>query len=224
MKVINISSGSHGNAVVLDDGVSKILLDAGIPYSKLSKHVRLSEIEAVLISHEHSDHCKALNTILIRGADVIASRGTCDEIGVKIARHVYGGKLIDLSNWKIMPFDVIHDAAEPLGFIVQSKNSKKKAVYIVDSAVVEYEFSGITHWLIEANYDEDLIEQSDMHPLVKKRIKGNHMSFQDALYFFSTSDLSTAEEIHLLHLSNAHSDETAFVKQLEKQTGIPVYT
>lgn len=221
-----ISSSSKGNAIRVSDGKSSILLDAGISYNKLARRVKLSDVEAVLITHEHQDHCKAVPELVRRGMNVSMSRGTIDAL--KVDPNMNGWKLthlepVDTRNWKILPFDVQHDAAEPLGFLCQSKNTGEKLVYIVDSQIVDYSFKGVTHWILEANYDEDLLAEGDYKPWLKDRVRRSHFSLQNLKDFLATSDLSKTKEIHLVHLSDSNSDAKAFEQEIQQLTGCPVY-
>lgn len=221
-----IASSSKGNCIVISDGVSKLLLDAGLSYPKLARHVKLSEIEAVLITHEHQDHSKASVEMVRRGMDVYMSYGSFSaikgqQIGCKLVESL---DQFETENWYILPFEVEHDAAEPLGFMVESKNSGAKAVYIVDSSFIDYDFSGITHWIIEANYDEQILTDGDHEEWLKDRIRKTHFSLDGLKRFLGSSDLSKTEEIYLVHLSDSNSHEKNFIQEIEALTGVPVYT
>ena len=223
MNIQIIASDSKGNATLISDGYTNILLDAGIPYSKLSKAVKLSKVDGVLISHEHADHCKAVYELLRRGTNVYMSYGTRKALMAFNAVTVKHLEQFHIGTFTVLPFDLVHDVAEPLGFLLYSNKTKKKAVYIVDSGYVNYEFKGITHFLVEANYREDMLAKSDYHEAVKSRIRKNHFSIDSLKQFFKESDLSKAEAIYLLHLSSANSDESVFVREIEQTAGVPVY-
>ena len=228
MEINHIASGSSGNAILVDDGESKLLLDAGIGYSEIAREVRPSQLAGVLITHEHKDHCKAVPELLRRGVQVWMSKGTSDQLIEDSAPYIplilSGLKQVDIGTWTVLPFNVEHDVAEPLGFLIQSNVTGKKAVYIVDSGFVEYDFSGVSHWIIEANYSEQLLHESDDKEWLKDRIRRNHFSLDDLKRFFRDSDLSQTEEIHLVHLSNRNSHEELFKQEIQRQTGCPVYT
>lgn len=238
MSINIIASSSAGNCIVIEDSGSKIILDCGLPYRKLSRFVSFSEADAVLLTHSHMDHAQASEELLRRGYKVYMSLGTADALG--FGGSIMNGLLVkhlnhlEIGAWKVLPFDVIHDAPEPLGFLIQHKESKKKYVYLVDSAVISYSFTGVNYWLIEANYSDVLIDkQSGIHPALKRRIQENHFSIEDLIRFFTEKDkitgkpiqdLSKTEEIHLLHLSKTNSNAQKFIDRLQAQTGIPVYT
>ena len=128
-----------------------------------------------------------------------------------------------VGTFKIIPFNVRHDVSQPFGYLLKSMITGKKAVYIVDSSVVYFDFKGISYWLLEANYELESLLALELDERVKKRIIANHMSIGSMSKFLMDSDLSNTEEIHLLHLSNANSNENDFVNRIQAQTGIPVY-
>lgn len=123
----------------------------------------------------------------------------------------------------VVPFNLNHDAAEPMGFLFESNKTGGKGLYIVDSAIVDFAFTGITHFLIECNHSGEIIEAGNYHPALKKRVEGNHMSLENLKVFLETSDLRAAEEIHLLHLSDANSDEQSFIDEIQRLTGVPTF-
>lgn len=223
----HIASGSSGNSIVISDGTSKIMLDCGLPYSKLSRHVKCSELAGCLITHSHLDHAKAGAELMRGGVTVGMSKGTNDAhkndwpFAWTILEHL---QQIDMGSWIILPFDVVHDVDEPLGFLLQSRETDEKLVYIVDSGFVQYDFNGVTHWLLEANYSEGLLEAGPYDDYLKDRVRRNHFSLEDLKIFLKTSDLSQTQEIHLLHLSESNSNEQQFKDEIQALTGVPTYS
>lgn len=233
MNIKHIASGSSGNAILVDDGITKILFDAGISFRELSRAVKLTDIEAVFITHEHNDHCRAVPKLLQRGVTVYMSAGTkSTNARFWEARTITTrNSPVKAGSWYVQAFDVVHDAKEPIGFVFG--NGVHKGVYIVDSGRIHYQFTGITHWVIEANYSQSILtNNSQYHPGLKNRIRNNHFSIEELITFFTehdsvtgkpVQDLSQTEEIHLVHLSESNSNEQQFVQRLEEETGVPVY-
>lgn len=223
-----VGTGSSGNCVIVDDGYGKLMLDAGLRPSQIVRGADLSNIEAVLITHEHGDHCKAVPELQRRGLDVYMSNGTYVNFPVDLVLNrpnlIKGFKQFKTDSWIVMPFDVEHDVEEPLGFLCESRNSGTKFVYIVDSFIVDYDFTGVTHWLVECNYSDDLLERGNYEEFVKERVRRSHLSLDSLKALLTTSDLSKTEEIWLLHMSDANSDEARFISEIQAVTGIPVYT
>lgn len=230
------ASGSKGNAYSIIDGDHKILIDPGIKFKTLQKatNFSLSKYDLCLISHEHMDHCRLFTDIQKLGIKHVMSLGTYNAMG-KSGKHRLTGiisnpigtpdaeKAFRHAEWSIMPFRTIHDAAEPWGFFIHSP-SGKKICYATDTARIDFQFSDVTHWIVEANYSEPLLAESDRPEAVKNRIRSSHMSIENLCEFFKRQDLSATEEIYLIHLSDDNSDEKLFVEIIKEATNKPVYS
>ena len=124
-----------------------------------------------------------------------------------------------------MPFDVEHDCAEPLGFLIVT--GKEKVLFMTDTAYTKHRFTGLTHIMIEANFCADLLERNVAAGIVessrRRRLLESHMSIQRVVDFLKANDLSKLKEIHLMHLSSKNSDEQLFKSTIQKITGVPVY-
>lgn len=225
-----IASSSSGNCIVVSDGASSIMLDAGLSYKRIASKVSVTQMDAVLITHEHKDHSHAIPELLKRGANVVMSEGTADAVFEKYnIRYGFYSKAVALrqmetEHWYIRPFDVTHDVKEPLGYLIQSKATGKKALYVVDSSTIDYDFSGVSVFIIEANYDEASLENSSYEDWLKNRVRHSHYSLENLLLFLTSSDLSQAEEIYLVHLSRANSNEKRFIRDVQAATGVPTFT
>lgn len=218
------ASSSSGNLYRITDWVSSLLLECGLPIKKLRRAIghNLHAMDGVLVSHEHMDHAKAAQDVIKAGVDVFCSRGTAGALGlaghrVKIIEAL---KQFKVGPWTVLPFDTKHDAAEPLGFLIQ--NGMDKLLFCTDSFYVRYRFQGLTILAVECNYSKRTL-QEDIPPAQKKRLLRSHMSLETLLDFLSANDLSTVREIHLLHLSDDNSDEALFKEMVQGNTGIPVY-
>lgn len=224
MNIKIIASSSAGNCIIVDDGYSRILLDAGIRYQRIARHTLLSEVDGVFISHSHGDHCLAAQELIRRGAEVYMSKGEMDAAGIKGATPIASGKQFMVGSWICKPFAVQHDTPDPLGLLFHSSLTGERGVYIVDSAIIKWDFKNVTHYIIEANFAEDILAEGDYPEVVKDRIRRNHFSLDSLKTFLRTSDLSATEEIWLVHMSTANADEPRFVEEIQQLTGVPVYT
>jgi phosphoribosyl 1,2-cyclic phosphodiesterase len=229
MNIQVLASGSSGNCIRVSDGTSSLLLDAGIPYRKIQQGLdfKMSEIEAVLLSSEHGDHSKAIPDLLKYGIDVWTSEGTAKALNITGHRLYVIRSLqqFSIGNWLVMPFDVTHDTAEPLSYLIC--NGLEKILWIAETEYVKYKFRGITTILCEANYSLDLIRQSvkeeAIAPELKNRVMRNHLSIENLVEFIKANDMSKLQEVYLLHLSMGNSDAEAFKKTISGLTGKPTY-
>lgn len=229
MDIKIIASSSKGNAYVISDDSKHVLIDPGVNIKTIRKAVdfNLSDLDFCLLSHEHKDHSRSIRDISRYGINCFMSKGTQDNIDKKYSAYDYiigNGSFIDIDGWTILAFDVKHDAAAPLGFLLMSPTNKI-VLYATDTYYLEYKFTGVTHYLVECNYSENLLQKNaGIHEDVKSRIRTSHFELENVKEFFKAQDLSKTEKIYLLHLSDENSDEKLFVNEIEKVTGKPVYT
>lgn len=211
-------------------GSSPLLLEAGVPWKEVQRGCgfKTSELVGCLISHSHQDHARAVPDLLKAGIDCYMSAGTAEVLGVSSHRvHlVQALEQFMVGEWTVLPFDAVHDAPEPLNFLLRHK-SGVKVVYITDTAYCKYRFRGLTHILIEANYSLDLLNENVYSGTVpvdmKKRLLKTHMSLETCKGFLRANDLSRVQEIWLLHLSDANSDAARFKREIQELTGKVVY-
>jgi phosphoribosyl 1,2-cyclic phosphodiesterase len=222
-----LATGSKGNAYIIQDDDKSILIDPGISIKRLRErsNFSLSRLDFALLSHEHKDHSWAVKDLLKMGLAIGMSPGTCEALGLTCAGHICRLKsevVFKADGWKILPFAVQHDAAEPLGFLIGSP-SGKKIMFATDTCHINYQFLGVTHWLIECNYSDDLLQKNTrLDNATKYRIRSSHFELSNAVKFFNCVDLSKTEKIYLIHLSDDNSDEKLFQSEIEKVTGVPV--
>lgn len=229
MEIQVLASGSKGNCYRVTDGSTPLLLECGIRFKEIQQKLdfELSGVDGVLVSHEHKDHSKALQDAIKAGIDCYMSQGTAEALGVsghrvKVIKTLQQYKV---GTWTILPFDTVHDASEPLGFLLASGD--KKLLFATDTAYLKYRFRGLTHIMIEANYQSDILREnvaSGLVPVeVRERIRRSHFEFGHLKDFFRANDLSRVEEIYLLHLSDGNSDAERFKREIQGLTGKPVY-
>ena len=225
-----LASSSAGNAYVADDGRSRLLLECGLRLEDIQRGLghQVSGLAGCLLSHEHNDHARAVADVLRAGVDVYASAGTWEALGVSNhrARVVRALEQVQIGTWTVLPFEAVHDAAEPLGFLLAS-DAGGKLLYLTDSAYCRYRFRGLTHIAVECNYSVDLLRQAveagRIPESVRRRILRNHMSLERLLDMLRANDLSRVEEIWLLHLSDSNSDAEEFARAVRRVTGKPVH-
>lgn len=230
IEFVPIASSSAGNCYWVSDGRTSLLLEAGIPLQKIREGIgfRLSEIAGCLVSHEHADHAKAAIDLMRSGVDVYTSRGTIEALGLSGHRvhAVRAREPFRIGTWTVLPFDVQHDAVEPLGFLLSSE-SGEKLVYITDTYYCRYRFKGLTHIMIEANYSIEILNRNiadgRVPAAMKPRLLRSHFGLGHVKEFLRANDLSRVREIWLLHLSDTNSDAEMFKQEIQKATGKPVY-
>jgi len=245
MEIQTLASGSKGNAHVIN---GDLLLDCGLPLKTLEKksEYALYMLQACLCTHAHKDHSTAVEALAMRGTPVYASAGTYEQLDllaearnmVSDYRIAEAGKMIEVGNYQILPFEVFHDhpsqpCQEPLGFLVQEMIPKQisgsydKLVYITDTRYSAVTFKEVTHYMIECNFSLKLIKKSlqdgKIPQFLYDRIICTHFSLEQVKEFFTKTDLSKCREIHLIHISKNNGDPLFFKEEIEELTGLPVY-
>jgi phosphoribosyl 1,2-cyclic phosphodiesterase len=221
-----IASGSAGNCYVIDDGSSRLMLEAGIPWRRIQKALGYSgtSVSGLLVTHEHMDHAHAVKDAMRAGVDVFMSRGTAVALGVNGHRLKAIAPLVQfrVGSWVVLPFDTVHDSAEPLGYLLAPDNGGK-VLFLTDTAFCQYRFSGVTHLMIECNFCEDIVASADIPNAQKDRLLRSHMSIQRVVDFLKKNDLSALQAVWLMHLSDNNSDEERFLQIARQETGVPVF-
>lgn len=227
LKILNklsfksFASSSKGNCYLLDDGEIRLLIECGLPINKIKQALdfKLSSVAGCLVTHEHSDHSKAVNDLLKAGVDCYMSYGTSILV-CHILNHrchiIKSGRQFKIGTWNILPFETIHDAEEPLGFLLQS--GKHKVLFATDSAYIKPTFKGLTHICVECNYIAELLRKNVDHSRYKRTLQ-SHMGLETCLAFLAANDLSSVREIHLLHMSDTNSDAEQCKKAVQAATG-----
>ncbi len=231
MKIDIFASGSSGNAYRINDGKTHFLLDAGIPLKdiKIGCGFRVNQIEGCFITHSHLDHSKAAQALASFGVDVYTSQGTIETCRLT-GHHIHRVKALEeirVGTFHILPFDVQHDAPEPLGFLFTSTETGEKLLYFTDTYYIKYRFRGLTHIMAECNYDIEGVRRSTEAGYIPielvPRLMKSHMSLEHLIDLLKANDLSSVKQIYLLHLSSNNSDEVRFREAIQRQTGAEVY-
>ena len=219
MRFEALASSSAGNAYVVSDKDTRILLECGVSHSKLQKlsGFKLSEFQACLVSHEHKDHAKSVQELIERGMAVYMSQGTAEALetdGTELIGHM---EQFNVGSLDIVPFTTFHDAREPLGFLIKSRVDGDVLAFATDTVNLRYKFPGLNILAIEANYDKNILERCERMPeKVRYRISNAHMEIDTLCDYLRGLDLSQCREIHLLHLSDATSHEGHFINKVSR--------
>lgn len=228
MKLRVLGSSSSGNCYLLESETECLIVEAGISFLEVKKalNFNISKIVGLIISHEHGDHAKFAMEYLKAGLMVLCSNGTQEKISTKILQplHCFHGQKFSLKNFEIMPFDIIHDAAQPFGFIIKHPDCGK-VLFLTDTYYCEYTFKGLNQIIVEANYSDEIlqsnIDSGRVHSGMRQRLETSHMSLKTTKELLKANDLTQARNIVLIHLSSGNSNAKQFQSEVESITGIP---
>jgi phosphoribosyl 1,2-cyclic phosphodiesterase len=228
--ITSIASSSRGNCYHITDGKTPLLIECGVPIKTIKKAIgfTLSEVSGCLVTHEHMDHAKSVRHVMEAGIDCFASAGTFSKLtdldGHRMNR-IESMRQFNIGTWTILPFDTVHDAAEPLGFLLASGGDK--VLFATDTAFLKYRFKGLTRIMIECNYCQDIlnknIDNRSISIAQKDRLLFSHFGLDNVIKFLKANDLSCLKETWLLHLSDGNSNAKEMKRRVQGVTGKPVY-
>lgn len=219
MKTIVLASGSGGNVTYLEHQGTKILIDCGISYRQIGarlaqQELNLDNLSAVLITHEHSDHIKGLDTLLKRHdvtvhltADTYhgLNEGLRNTLPVTRTRFVTSYDTFLHGTLRITPLSVSHDASDAVGYVIEDGTSK--LVYVTDIGYLPRRdhdlLRGADMYIFESNYDVTMLFTSSRPFYLKQRIDSvkGHMSNTDSAYHLAQLVGPNTKRIVLAHRS-----------------------
>ena len=218
MTFTSLASSSHGNAYIVDDGHTRLLLECGLSFRRLKQLAGfgVSQLDAVLVSHEHKDHSRCAADLIKAGLPVYMSEGTADALELD-AEIIADREQFSVGTMQVVPFRTFHDAVEPLGFLIRSEVDDDVLVMATDTVSLAYRFPGVSVLALEANYDRAILPRCERIPdKIKRRIANSHMEIDTLCDYLRQLDLSNCREIWLLHLSDATSHELHFIHKVQR--------
>ena len=232
-----LGSSSSGNGYILETENEALMIECGISMREVKKalNFNLRKVLACIVSHRHSDHSKHLPEVIKCGIKVLAltdvlknHKDPVSQSFTKAIEPMHGYKV---GNFKIYAFDLNHadNDCTPcpcIGFIIEHPEMGK-LMFITDTMMMKYRFSGVNHVMIEANYHDALldynIERGITEAWQKPRLLASHLEIKQTQRILQGLDLSIVYDVVLLHLSSRNSDPPIFKKTIEGVTGIPTY-
>ena len=213
MEFYTLASSSGGNAALIRSGDTAILLDAGISARRIAQALSLlgmtpEDLDAILITHEHSDHVNGIATLTKKYAvPVYASRGTAyflPQAGSAL-RIFEACDALTIGELEIQSFRTSHDAADSVDYRIDAPDGSLGALtdtgYVTDDAVKA--LTGVDLLLLEANHDVGMLQCGPYPYHLKRRILGEHghLSNEAAADFALHCVKSGTSDILLAHLS-----------------------
>lgn len=218
MKFISLISGSSGNATLISDGGTNILVDCGMSGKKLSESLaaidmHADELDALLITHEHIDHVRGAGVIARRyNIPVYATEGTFAsmETGAIPEWNVISPDAdFEIGSIGVMPFSIPHDASQPVGYSFFSDDRKYTIATDIGhmSGYVLNHLTGSDTILLESNHDIDMLRMGTYPFPLKQRILSStgHLSNDDAAEALCRLAQSGTEHFMLGHLSKENN-------------------
>ena len=179
VRVNSLASGSSGNATLIQTGTTQLLIDAGIGPRSLATGLRQygtapDQLDAVAVTHEHSDHIRGLGPVVRAGVPLISTAGTASGIELNVSRRttIQGSGSISVGDLTLTALTVSHDAREPVAYVVEHADAR--ILLLTDLGQFDDDY---LPWLetadliiLESNHDEDLLRRGPYPPHLKRRV------------------------------------------------------
>ena len=230
----SLYSGSSGNSLFIQTENTKILVDAGVSSKKIEEglhsiDVEPSSIDAILVTHEHTDHVQGLGTFSKKfDIPIFANQETIDNMPNQIQKisekNINKFKISDkfsIGDVEINSFSIPHDAANPCGFNIFKDNKKLSIATDIghmDNKIIK-NLEDSFFILLESNYDSEIIKYSHYPYNLKNRIEGplGHLSNNSAGKTISHLLKSGLKSAMLGHLSKENNfPELAYKTVIEE--------
>lgn len=219
MKVCLLGSGSRGNAILVESGESRVLIDAGFSAREICRRLALigvapESISAVLITHEHSDHIRGLGPLSRRFRMPVYIHtnvvGVMADVGVPQQVCEFDeGHVIVVGDLSVQPFPLTHDAQSPVGFVVDSPTGKLGIATDLGIAtrLVAERLRDCHCLVLESNHDEELLRDGPYPWKLKQRVrsKHGHLSNRDSGVLLKGLMWPGLESVFLAHLSETNN-------------------
>ena len=220
LSVCALASGSKGNAFFISNGSTSILVDAGFSGIEIekrleSKGLNPENLDAILVSHEHTDHIRGVGVLARRFKIPVYMNRETDKASmaqtgnIKNKYYFNCGSSFRINKLSIHPFSISHDAAAPACFTI-SYNDIKVGIAtdmgMVTSMAKEH-LKECSLLILEANHDPEMLAKGPYPWHLKQRIKGRtgHLSNFDAKKLLSEVAHDKLQHVILAHLSEKNN-------------------
>ncbi len=232
MEISCLASSSSANCYIIKNKQHTLMVEAGLDLSATksrltSLNIKLSNIDALLITHRHGDHCNLITVghvglfcPVVSNSDVVDYLRKSVGNGIR-TWAIKTDKPIDIGTFKIWAFDLDHDVPA-YGYIIKDTTTSDKLLFINDTEYVRWDFKDakFNEIMIECNHNYELINK--IEPYRARSIK-SHMELGATIKTLKKMNLSATNNIYLMHLSDGYSDQELMMTEVQKATGKPTY-
>lgn len=234
MRFASLGSGSEGNALVVETGSTRILLDCGFGLRDAcrrleQKGLSAAQIDAVIVTHEHADHLSgAARFARHSGAALWMTHGTLQQ-ALRTNDPLPDVRILDshesfaVGELQVQPFPVPHDAREPVQFVFSDGRHRLGVLTDTGSitAHITLMLDGCDALVLECNHDPELLRNSRYPPFLKQRIGGQfgHLDNSAAASLLSRIDCSRLQHLVAAHLSQQNNTPQLALNALTQALG-----
>ena len=229
LAVCVLASGSKGNAIYISDGLTAILIDAGLSATEIKRRLKSrglnpKDLNAILVTHEHSDHIQAVGVLsrqlklpiyISRNIEKKVSVGSVHEI-----RTFNSGSTFQIENLAVHPFSVSHDAVDPVGFTI-GQNGSRIGVATDLGTVTPHLKENLKHChllILEANHDPEMLINGPYPWYLKRRIQSHsgHLSNGQSKRLLMQLQHKGLEHVIMAHLSQTNNTPQKVIAEVSE--------
>ena len=218
MEFSSLGSGSKGNGTLVRYQDCLLLIDCGFSLKETEKRlsrlgVAAEALDAVLVTHEHSDHIGGIGPLARKYAmPVYMTSGTerSRDIGhIPQLNLIHRYERFRVKEIDVIPVAVPHDAAEPAQYVFEAGNKRLGVLTDLGSITphVENHYQSCDALLLEANHDPRMLAGGAYPPTLKQRVASpwGHLSNQQAAAFLSNLDCTRLQQLVVAHISQQNN-------------------
>ena len=234
IRFASLGSGSRGNATIVEAGSTRVMLDCGFSEKRFRqrlalRHLEPSQIDAILVTHEHGDHISGVGTVARKhGIPVYMTRGTAAQKkhgAVSELNFIDVHDRFSIGDIDIQAYPVPHDAREPVQFVFSDGDVRLGILTDAGSAtqhIIDI-LSGCDGLILECNHDVKMLANGPYSYSLKQRVGGNfgHLSNAQAASLLARLDTSSLQHIVAAHISDKNNTEELACAALTRALGCP---
>lgn len=233
-----LASGSKGNCIYLGTPQLKLLIDAGLSAKATKEKLQeigtdIHDIDAILITHEHTDHTQGLKILALKmGIPILANNETAKGIVEQLHEcpkfKIFStGETFKFGDLEIHPFSIPHDTLDPVAFTI--KLDSLKLGFCTDlgfiSSLTQYQLQDCDYLYVEANHQPSMVHASSRPMIYKQRVlsRSGHLSNEACGHLLSQVAHPGLKHVHLAHLSsecNTHETALNVIRTILQEHGI----
>lgn len=233
MRFALLGSGSEGNALVVQAGDTRVLMDCGFSLSEsVARLARLGlqaeQLSGIVVTHEHGDHISGVAKLARKfNLPVWITHGTLRTQNAAFAElsitEINPHLTFTIGELQVRPYPVPHDAAEPVQYVFSDGVRRLGVLTDVGCTTphIEATLSGCHALVLECNHDAEMLRTSDYPSSLKQRVGGRygHLSNHDAAALLGRLDNSRLQHIVAAHLSRKNNSAVLAVAALSETLG-----
>lgn len=220
MKITPLASGSSGNSFLIQANGSALLLDAGLSGKRMVERLETvgmdpGALSGILVSHGHSDHVKGVGVLSRKfRLPVLMNRGTWG-VAANALGKIYRietfetGKIFQFAGFRIHPFSVPHDCADPVGFRISVGNARVGVATDLGAVtgLVQTVLAGLHVLVLESNHDPEMLRDGPYPWELKQRVRGRlgHLSNQESAKLLGRIVSDELKAVILAHMSETNN-------------------